>query len=272
VQVLAREARPDLLLAQVEVVDTATWTRVTSPLERDSPGGFALSFDGTLAAVASSNASVCCIYEFPTNAATPSRRCAFSGRPPFQFSPDGSWLLTARLGGGFQQVEARHGELLRAYPESGPGARRFEISTSGRYVCVHLYLKVGPLGGLEGGSFPEDLPWPVQVWDLTTGQLLARAPQAPSLDCSVFHPDGTRMVLSGQDSVLGLWDLEKRAVLVTLPVEAKDWRWSPDGGKLTTVTLEGEIQEFDGSQWKPGEARAARTPFRDVTPAWSKTQ
>jgi serine/threonine protein kinase/WD40 repeat protein len=269
VQRLAREAKPGLLLAQVEVVDTATWTPVTSPLERDSPGGFALSFDGSLAAVASSNASVCSIYEFSTNAATPSRRCAFSGRPPFQFSVDGSWLLAGRRGGGFQQVESRRGELLGAYAESGAGATRFEISTSGRYACVHF----STLGGLlEAGVFPENCPWPVQVWDLTTGQLLARAPQAPSLDCSVLHPDGTRMALSGQDSVLRLWDLETRAVLATLPVKAKDWRWSRDGGKLTTVTLDGEIQEFDGSQWKPGETRAARTPFRDVTAAWPKWQ
>ena len=189
--------------------------------------------------------------------------------PPFAFSPDGSWLLTARLGGGFQQVEARRGELLRAYTESEPGSRRFEISASGRYVCVHLDPSKG---SLEAGISLENSPWPAQVWDLRTGELLARTPQAPSLDCSVFHPEGTRMVLSGQDSVLRLWDLEKRAVLVTLPVEAKDWRWSPDGGKLTTVTLEGEIQEFDGAPWKPGGTRAARTPFRDVTPAWPKTQ
>ena len=153
-------------------------------------------------------------------------------------------MLTARLGGGFQQVEAQRGSLMRAYTDTGPGAGRFEISTSGRSACVHLEPS---RGGLEAGGSFEDIPWPVQVWDLTTGQILARAPQAPSLDCSVFHPDGTRIVLSGQDSVLRLWDLEKRAVLVTLPVQAKDWRWSPDGGKLTTVTLEGEIHEFDGS-------------------------
>jgi WD40 repeat protein len=219
--------------------------------------------------VASSNDSICSIYEFSTNAAAPSRRCAFSGRLPFQFSPDGSWLLTTRLRGGFQQVEVRRGELLRAYTESGPGARRFEISSSGRYACVHLSATAG---AFEAGGFPEDIPWPVQVWDLTTGQLIARAPQAPSLDCSVLHPDGTRMALSGQDSVLRLWDLEKRAVLVTLPVQAKDWRWSPDGGKLTTVTLDGEIQEFDGSPWKPGETRPARAPFRDVTSASLKAQ
>ena len=245
-----------------QVVDTATWLPVGALLvpdlgfQFDEDGiqvfrGFQLNEDGTLAAIMGANGRVH-ICGVASAAGSTKILAEFAGAPPFQFGPDGSWLLAGRAEGGFQQVEVRTGIVRGTFPSRTENVRGFEISRSGRHVHVR-----GERNYRQGG----------EIWDLQTGELLGKMPSPVHPDSMVFHPGGKRMALQGPDSLLRIWDLDQRKVLITLPVQPLAWAWSRDGNRLMVVLTDLEIEEFDGSPWKPGERNAPGLPFKNLTAA-----
>jgi serine/threonine protein kinase/WD40 repeat protein len=246
----------------IQVVELKTWTSLGAPLattwetwqSEDSLASFALNHDGTLAAISSPNGLVrICRIATGTNGAR--SLCTFSGAPPYQFGPDGSWLLTGRTNGGFQQVEVCTGIARKTFP--GPKqVRGFEVSRSGRHVRVWKNLDMMETWG-EG--------WRGEVWCLETGEFLAAVPLTVGDESFVFNPSGTRMAIPGTDGFLRIWDLDQRRMLMPLPVQAFAWGWSPDGNKLTVVRKDLEIEEFDGSPWKVGEQKPSKVPFQLLT-------
>jgi hypothetical protein len=166
-------------------------------------------------------------------------------------------VLTGRTNGGLQQVDISTGSVRRTIPSRFESANGIEVSRSGRYVRVWE----DDLGLTSG-----------EVWSVATGELLGLMPLCLPSRCSVLDPAETRMAIPGADSLMRIWDLEQRRVLLMLPIQAIAWSWSSDGNRLRVIRSDIEIEEFDGSPWKPGEAKEARVPFTDVTLARLKAK
>jgi WD40 repeat protein len=152
-----------------------------------------------------------------------------------------------------QQVELPNGSVRRTFLSRLALNGGIEVSQSGRQFRVweddHGYGRG-------------------EVWSAVTGELVAQVPLCLlAREGCVLNPDETRMAIPGTDSLLRIWDLEQRRVLLTLPIQPLAWRWSSDGTKLWVLGSDLALAEFDGSPWKPGEAKAASIPFRHLIPA-----
>jgi WD40 repeat protein/tetratricopeptide (TPR) repeat protein len=106
---------------------------------------------------------------------------------PMSWSRDGRLLVTGSGGeGGISVWDVEHGRLVSVVKPGG----------SSTVLAGHL------LATSSGGGYGAE---PTQLWDASTGELLASAP-APAPRVHHFSPDGRRLAFS-QGTTLGVWDV-----------------------------------------------------------------
>jgi WD40 repeat protein/serine/threonine protein kinase len=159
------------------------------------------------------------------------------------FSPDGKSLVTA----------ARDGT-----------ARLWDISITGNQELLNY---AGHSDWLRSVSFSPDESWlatasfdgTAQIWDGSSGEiLLTLAGHDAAVNAVAFGPDGTRLATVSEDNTARLWDTTTGKQLHVLdghtekkyqeggePEGVMDVAFSPDGAKLATAGMDGQIKVWD---------------------------
>jgi WD40 repeat protein len=150
------------------------------------------------------------------------------GQSPAAFSPDGTRIFAANLGGEPQEWELESGEELR-YWEGG-----FIQSIS--YSPDEMIL----LTGDDNGN--------ATMYDLEAGRWLYTLKASPTaVTAARFSPDGERFAIAGVNTPIKLWDTDTADELLTLEVGQNNWdiAFSPDGEYLAAGTADGQVLIWD---------------------------
>jgi WD40 repeat protein len=98
-------------------------------------------------------------------------------------------------------------------------------------------------------------PREVQVWDGATGQeLLTLRGHLRGVTGLAFSPDSRRLISTGQDGTVRLWELTTGLELITLPVpgvhqiESPWLAFSADGNRVLLAGASGVIHAWDGTR------------------------
>jgi len=146
-----------------------------------------------------------------------------------RFSRDGRWLLTDNEGGRAYAVDT-----WEPGPRLGPG-NPWDLSAAGQLAVV----------GQGGGIY--------RLVERATGRELARLEDPDQVTAgAVFTPDGTRLVIAGEDG-LRVWDLRRiRAELARLGL---DWDAPPfpEPGQDTAGSL--EVRVVGAEELAPKQAK-----------------
>ncbi len=141
-----------------------------------------------------------------------------------RFAPDGSQLITAAWGEGWQtwRVDTTGLRPLAAVPAAGIAGLRYSLDGS-RLVAVSRES-------------------PAQVLSATERRVLATLGEqsAPAADAA-FSPDGRWVVTAGEDGLARLWDAASGRFQTSLPGDGRPLRRAfigPDGASLFTLSTD----------------------------------
>jgi WD40 repeat protein len=116
-----------------------------------------------------------------------------------EFSPDGRLLVTGRRDGRIDLWDGRTGALVRKLGNHEGGAISITLSPNLEYVAT---------GGLDATA---------QVRRLEDGQLVSTmVGHLDTIHDLDFHPDGRRLLTTGRDDLLKLWDVETGREVMTV--------------------------------------------------------
>jgi WD40 repeat protein len=147
-----------------------------------------------------------------------------------EYSPDGSYVLTANQDGTARLFEAATGEELLALRG---------------HTDIMWMAKFGP-DGTSVVTASED--GTARLWSANTGTEL-RGHIRPVVSAA-FNPDGSRVITSSVDETARIWDARGGVELATLSGEEKDFGWWPmwsagwsqNGDRLVTAQESGDVQ------------------------------
>lgn len=112
------------------------------------------------------------------------------------------------------------------------------------------------------------LPWLLaRVWDLATGDELARLEHGLLVASVAFSPDGTKLATGSLDSTARVWDVTSGEQLAYLPhdLPVNAVAFSPDGETLATASNDGVARLWDLTLFSKGDTLAF--PHPDVVTA-----
>jgi WD40 repeat protein len=140
-------------------------------------------------------------------------------------SPDGKWMTVDDFPGYVRVLEVETGKDLWRFPLQDQYCLAAEFSPNGKTLAVY--------GGFIKGTSPE-------LWDLQTGQSLGRFQPASGWVARIlFSPDGRRLITSGSDHLIRVWDIAARKLLKEIRTGLPgvfDLALSADGVTLFSVS------------------------------------
>lgn len=219
------------------------------------------------------------------------------------FSPDGKRIATVSRGGVAQLLDTSNGQRLAtlahddqvvkvAFSRDGKlietASREFSQiwDGSGLPLAKHRFpfglkdVTFSTDGKLIAGASREG---PVQIWNASSGQLLAIIEFRGQVEQTVFSPDGGRIAIVGYDGTAGIWDTSSGKLLATLGPDALVLKaaFSFDGKRLVTTDWDGTARIWDATHGRKlailkhdGEVKeAVFSPDgkRLVTASWNGT-
>jgi WD40 repeat protein len=107
----------------------------------------------------------------------------------------------------------------------------------------------------------------IKLWNLTTGEESWLPGEFLTINLLCFAPDNRRLITSGIDSIVRLWDVERRIQLANIEDQTLA-AWSPDGCFLITGNSKGALNMYESSSGRrlremPGHLGAiTRISFR----------
>ena len=131
-------------------------------------------------------------------------------------SPDGKWLAAASRSSGVQVWNLGQGRLVQTIPNRSAW---FQLAFSPDSRTLAWYGR-SPQAGVDSAG--------IQLWDVVGGQLRARI-SAARQGYLAFSPDGRRLVSTGWDRKISLWDLPPITIgnLVSLTLDSPSTRHRP---------------------------------------------
>ncbi|WP_433463567.1 NACHT domain-containing protein [Spirillospora sp. CA-128828] len=157
------------------------------------------------------------------------------------FSPDGTRLATGSNHGTTKVWDATSGDELLVISHIGP-AQSVTFSPDGTRLATGT-----------SGEWPADPDHrPAEIWDATTGEVLARLHTAPgrhsiiSVNSVSFSPDGT-LLAAGTHGVTVLCDPLTGAEILRIEEGAKQLEFTPDGSMLLTAGSDRQTCLWDTS-------------------------
>jgi len=98
----------------------------------------------------------------------------------------------------------------------------------------------------------------IKIWNTKTGKVIREflgKDNKPVLTFAVFSPDGKKLVLgnpTGKNEPIKIWNTNSRQYEKTLEDHSKieSVVFSPDGAKLASASVHGEIKIWDTKSWK----------------------
>ena len=147
------------------------------------------------------------------------------------FSPDGKQLVTVNSGVGEVQIWD-----TTTYQQT-------QVIQDQDICCFTTFSPDGTL--LVTGSRQEG----PKIRDFRTGKVIGLLSKNVSAFQGVFSPDGTRIITTGDDLSLNVWDINSREILLSFDVFTGygwiyDFAFSPDGKLIATSTSHGYTQPY----------------------------
>jgi WD40 repeat protein len=212
------------------------------PYHQGSPY-LSLTSDGKrLAVCAEGETNLVQVWRTGVAGESPGLVTSFPGRKPLLFGPSGAWLLTGKTAKEFQRVDAATGKILREYglrsrygnllkqdDQFGFRPQGWEISPNGQFAACFDFDADFPVVDLRSGEVVFEIGWPV---------LGARA---------AFTPDSRRLLIPGRDQRVGIWNLETKSKIVTLPRREVFIRFTRDGNRAVVINPDGQLSVLDGT-------------------------
>ena len=189
------------------------------------------------------------------------------------YSPDGKHVVTGGDDGTVQLWNVESGQPVLKYQEKGlvkdvafsPDGRKFAYSshraiairetTGGRLFRLirvtgwAAYLDFSPDGTRLAASGLKDA---VSIWDLKTGQTIARMNgHTGGVDAVKFSPDGTTIASGSSDRTIKLWDAQSGRELITIRGHAagvSSIAFSPDGRRIVSGGNDGLVKVWDAAR------------------------
>jgi WD40 repeat protein len=145
------------------------------------------------------------------------------------FSPDGSFLASAHVGGTLTLWERVSGCMITNILAHPPQAHDVEFSRDGRWLAS---------SGVDATG---------KLWEVTTGGLKLRHTLRGHLGWVglVFSPDGRRVASSSGDNALKLWDTKTGLEVGTIYGQSGvfgDFAFSRDGNTLYSAAQDGVVR------------------------------
>lgn len=208
-------------------------------------------------------------------------------------SSDGRWIAYNDDHGTIHLISAQTGEEQRTFDPEGIQSERIKFSTDSQLLAVGGAVgnEVGAaLFWVDDGELLHRWTWPkgrdphasvdqldispdgkqvaagvfrqnkVFVWDTASGETIAELEHSNVYGIS-FHPDGTRLLTGGWDSIIRVWDaktweMEQELAIATVLEELEDprvygLRVAPRGGLMATTHIGGGIVVWDVDSLTP---------------------
>ncbi len=190
-----------------------------------------------------------------------------------EFSSDRQYLLTINKDGMARLWHTKSGELKKDFAEFdakvahfAPDGNRLAIGSSdgrlgvwkvgvGEPIAKEQEIKVGGPGPVLALGFSldgrrvstADGSKGIQLWELSSGQLLNHMPVNDSPIVVAFSADGTRVAIADELGVVQLWDVADGSLVATFVgrLEVRDVAFSPDGSQVATVGFDSMIRLWD---------------------------
>jgi WD40 repeat protein len=151
----------------------------------------------------------------------------------YEFSPDGTRLVTSTENGRVLVFDPRSGETQLDIYAHDDIAAKARFSPDGKRI-------------LSVGCCAE----PVKVWDAETGDILQTFPIEKRKWDAVFSPDGAHVAVGTWEGHLLIWDVETGELLSDHPGESSRiirLAYSVDGKRIFTGTFDGKVSVWDAS-------------------------
>ena len=175
------------------------------------------------------------------------------------FSPDGTRLVSATMGGSVQMWDAEMGIELTSLVEQDPDGVKHEVRDGGIIVTTTykdpiLVLAFSPNGKrLAAGGHQQ-----IRLWNMEVGNWGKGVTSIDSYkdgkevfhgsEALVFSPDNTVLVNGDGNGRLQLWDITTGNELITLnghTAQIETLHFSPDGKTLVSAGQDGTILLWD---------------------------
>ena len=154
------------------------------------------------------------------------------------FSPDGQTLASVAWDGTTRLWDAANGEPIQTLAETEAGAMTYWV----------VFSPDGTRLVTANTTWAES--W-ATVWDVQTGEKALTLPGEATIMRSVaYHPDGTRILTTGDDQTAQLWDAVSGEKLFTLYGHTDTvsfGAFSPDGTHIATASYDRHIKIWDAA-------------------------
>ena len=149
----------------------------------------------------------------------------------FDFSPDGSRLVTVGDLGVIQVWETTGGRKILSLPQDGVPIRSVGFAPNGRE-----FVTGSVLGELK-------------LWDVATGQVLREYKGLTERARQVMiSPDGKQVAAGGEENKLLVWDLDTARLIHTLDARRlRQIAYSRDGKRLASASPEKTLKIWDSA-------------------------